>query len=144
MTLAEFEQQIFAVAMRSSICDIPAVRRLTSTSISLRISIASGGFVDAFYNEQTDTMAFAFIREGQRLFGVDNTGGWHIHPFSDPASHDPLADPLSFAEFVDEIEQQQQDIQDAFLPCNLASLPGLPRSEYLSGTRRAVTVSALG
>lgn len=144
MTLAEFEQQIFAVAMRSSICDIPAVRRLTSTSISLRISIASGGFVDAFYNEQTDTMAFAFIREGQRLFGVDNTGGWHIHPFSDPASHDPLADPLSFAEFVDEIEQQQQDIQDAFLPCNLASLPGWPRSEYLSGTRRAVTVSALG
>jgi len=42
MTLVEFEQQIFAVTMRSSICDIPAVRRLTSTSISLRISIASG------------------------------------------------------------------------------------------------------
>ena len=108
MTLVEFEQQIFAVAMRSSICDIPAVRRLTSTSISLRVSIATGGFVDAFYNEQTDTMAFAFIREGQRLFGVDNTGGWHVHPFSDPARHDPLADPLSFAEFVDEIEQQQR------------------------------------
>jgi hypothetical protein len=110
MTLAEFEQQIFAVAMRSSICGIPAVRRLTSTSISLHVSIASGGFIDAFYNEQTDTMAFAFIREGQRLFGVDNTGGWHVHPFSDPARHNPLAAPLSFAEFVDEIEQQQRDV----------------------------------
>jgi hypothetical protein len=59
--------------MRSSMCDIPAVRLLTSTSISLRVSIASGGFVDAFYNEQTDTMAFAFIREGQRLSGRNRT-----------------------------------------------------------------------
>ena len=55
-------------------------------------------------------MAFSLICEGQRVFGVDNTGGWHIHPCSDPARHDPLVDPLSFAGFVDEIEQQQQDI----------------------------------
>lgn len=110
MTLAEFERQIFAVAMRSAICDIPAVRRLTSTSISLRVSIASGGFIDAFYNEQTDTTAFAFIPESQRLYGADNTGGWHVHPFADPARHDPLAEPMSFAEFVDEVEQQQQEV----------------------------------
>jgi hypothetical protein len=110
MSLAEFEEQVFAVAMRSSICDIPAVRRLTSTSISLRVSLTAGDFIDAFYNEQTDTMAFALIREGQRVFGADNTGGWHIHPFADPDRHDALADPLSFAEFVDEIEQQQQAV----------------------------------
>jgi len=108
MTLAEFEQQIFAVAICSSICDIPAVRRLTSTSINLRVSITSGGLIDAFYNEKTDTMAFAFIREGQRLFGADNTGGWHIHPFVNPARHEPLANPLSSAEFVGKIEQRQQ------------------------------------
>jgi len=109
MTLAEFEQQIFAVAISSSICDIPNVRRLTSTSISLRVSISSGGFVDAFYNERTGTMALAFIREEQRVFGVDNTGGWHIHPFYDPTRHDPLSAPMSFAEFVAEIEQRQLD-----------------------------------
>jgi len=33
MTLAEFERQIFAVAIASPICNIPTVRRLTSTSI---------------------------------------------------------------------------------------------------------------
>lgn len=109
MTLLEFEQLVFAAAMRSPICDIPSVRRLTSTSISLRVSIESGGFIDAFYNEQTDTTAFAFIRKGRRLFGVDNTGGWHVHPFDQPSRHDPLADPLSFAEFVEQIEQHQQD-----------------------------------
>jgi len=107
MTLAEFERQIFAVAIDSSICDIPNVRYLTSTSISLRVSISLGGFIEAFYNERTGTMALALIREGQRVFGVDNTGGWHIHPFSDPARHDSLSTPMSFAEFVAQIEQQQ-------------------------------------
>jgi len=34
MTLAEFEQQVFAVAMASPVCGIPAVRRLTPTSIA--------------------------------------------------------------------------------------------------------------
>ena len=109
MTLVEFEQLVFATAMRSPICDIPAVRRLTSTSITLRISIVSGGFIEAFHNEQTDTTAFALIREGRRFFGADNTGGWHVHPFSDPTRHDPLAAPLSFTEFVDEIERQERD-----------------------------------
>jgi len=106
MSLAEFEQQILAVAMASPTCRIPAVRRLSSTSISLRVGISPGGFIDAFYNEQTGTTAFALILEGHRAFGVDNTGGWHVHPFSDPNQHDPMANPMSFAEFVLEVERQ--------------------------------------
>jgi hypothetical protein len=106
VTLAEFERQIFTVAMASPICGIPAVRRMTSTSISLRVGITSGGYVGAFYNEQTGTLAFALIRQGQRAFGADNTGGWHVHPFADPDRHDPLPNPMSFAEFMAEIEQQ--------------------------------------
>ena len=107
MTLDEFEQQVFAAAMASPLCDIPAVRRLTATSINLRINITAGGFVDAFFNEQTGTIAFALIRQGQRVFGVDNTGGWHVHPFASPDQHDPLSDAMSFAEFVFAIESQQ-------------------------------------
>ncbi len=49
MTLVEFEQQVFAVAMASSICDIPIVRRLTPTSINLRLNVTTGGFIDLFY-----------------------------------------------------------------------------------------------
>jgi hypothetical protein len=77
--------------MASPICGVPLVRRLTPTSINLRIDVATGGFVDVFYNEQTDTLAYALIRNGQRVFGVDNTGGWHRHPFDDPRRHDPLS-----------------------------------------------------
>lgn len=107
MTLTEFEADIYAVALRSTICDIPTLRRLTSTSISLRVGLTSGAFVDAFYNEQTGTTAFALIEQERRVFGVDNTGGWHVHPFSDPTQHHPLPDPMSFAEFVAEIERWQ-------------------------------------
>jgi hypothetical protein len=106
MTLLEFERDAFAAALASPICDIPAVRRLTPTSISMRIHVTSGGFIDAFYNEQTGTMAFALIRHGQRAFGADNTGGWHVHPFVEPDRHDPLPDPMAFADFVAEIERQ--------------------------------------
>ena len=106
MTLIEFEQQVFAVAMASHICGIPAVRRLTATSINLRLSVATGGFIDAFYNEQTGTTAFALIRHGRRAFGADNTGGWHVHSFADPDRHNALPGAMSFAEFVAGIERQ--------------------------------------
>ena len=106
VTLAEFARKIMSVAMTSSICDIPSVHRLTPTAINLHVPITTGGFVDAFYNEQTGTMVFAFIRRGQRVLGADNTGGWHGHPFAGPGRPDPLAEPMAFAAFVAEIEQR--------------------------------------
>lgn len=105
MTLAEFAREVGAVATTSAIYHIPSVRRLTPTAINLRVPTTCGGFVDAFYNEQTGTMAFAFIRQGQRVFGADNTGGWHVHPFADPDQHAPLPEPMTFAAFMVEIEQ---------------------------------------
>lgn len=107
MTLSEFEQQVFATATASPICGIPIVRRLTATSISLRIDVIMGGFIDAFYNEHTGTTAYALIRQSRRAFGADNTGGWHVHPFADPDQHDPLPGAMSLAEFLAEIERQQ-------------------------------------
>jgi len=102
VTLAEFERQVSAVATASPICGIPIVRRLTPTSINLRLNVTTGGFIDIFYNEQTGTMSYALIRQGQRAFGADNTGGWHIHPFDDPDRHDPLPGTMPFAKFVAE------------------------------------------
>ena len=105
MTLAEFQRQVFEVVGASVICGIPFVRRLTPTSINFRIDVATGGFVDAFYNEQTGTTAFALIQAGRRVFGVDDTGGWHIHPFDEPDRHDPLPGAMTFAEFIAQIER---------------------------------------
>lgn len=111
MTLLDFENQIVNAAIASSICDIPRVVRLSSTAIKLRVEIITGDFIDAFYNEETNTTAYALIRQGQRVFGADNTGGWHLHPFIDPNRHEHISGSLSFVEFVAEIERQySQDV----------------------------------
>ena len=105
MTLIEFEVQVTTVAISSPLCGVAFVRRLSPTSISLRVPVTIGGFVDVFYNEQTGTTAYALIQGGQRVFGADNTGGWHVHPFADPTRHEPLPGPMSFAEFIAAIDQ---------------------------------------
>lgn len=106
MTLAEFERGIFDAAWASPICGIPIVRRQTPSAINLRIELSIGGFVDAFHNEETGTTAFAWIHEGKRVFGADNSGGWHLHPFADPALHVPLPQAMAFPEFMIAIARQ--------------------------------------
>ncbi len=106
MKLAEFERQVSDVATDSAICGIPIIRRLTSTAINIRLSVSTGGFIDAFHNEYTGTTAFTLIYEDRRIFGADNTGDWHIHPFYNPDLHIPIPRVMSFAEFVADIEKQ--------------------------------------
>jgi hypothetical protein len=111
MTLTEFEKQVYSVAIASPFCHVPVVVRLTPAAIKLRIEVVTGGFIDAFYNEQTGTTAYAFIRQERRIFGADNTGGWHVHPFMDPLRHDPLARSMSFEEFVKAVELEESGAQ---------------------------------
>jgi hypothetical protein len=105
VTLEEFERTIFEVAQTSPICGIPVVRSLLPVSISIRVPITSGGFVNAFLNAQTGTTAFAFILEGKRIFGADNTGGWHLHPFGNSEQHQPISHTMPFVEFIAAIEE---------------------------------------
>jgi len=105
MRVADFEMQVLIVAAGSSVCGIPVVRRVMPVSINLRVPLTVGGFVDVFYNDQSGTTGYALIQGNQRVFGADNTDGWHVHPFDDPTRHDPLPAPMSFGDFVAAIEQ---------------------------------------
>jgi hypothetical protein len=107
MTLTEFEKQVYSVAIASPFCHVPVVVRLTPAAIKLRIEVVTGGFIDVFYNEQTSTTAYAFVRQERRIFGVDNTGGRHVHPFVDPLLHEPLPGSMSFEDFVKAIELEE-------------------------------------
>jgi hypothetical protein len=109
VNLLEFEQRVFDVALGSPICDIPTLQRLTATSVNLRIEMLSGGFIEAFFNERTGTTAFALIRDSQRIYGADNTGGWHVHPFADPARHVSQQRAMTFAQFVAEVERHESN-----------------------------------
>jgi hypothetical protein len=104
MTINDFVYAIFATAQTSPICGAPIIRRLTPTSANIRVPITGHLFVDTFNNESTGRTAFALIENNQRIFGADNTGGWHIHSFHDPARHDPLNAPMIFQQFIQSIE----------------------------------------
>ncbi len=106
MKLTEFERQVCDAATDSAICGVPLIRRLTSAAINIRLSLSAGGFIDAFHNEQTGTTAFTLIHQDQRVFGADNTGEWHIHPFDNPDLHIPIHKAMSFDEFISEIEKK--------------------------------------
>ena len=110
MNIPEFQHHIYEVAFSSDICDIPFVRRISPTSINLRIHLTIGGFIDVFYNQESNRVAYALVQEGRRIYGLDNTGGWHVHPFADPTQHLPITSKMSFSDFVKEIEKfyQQQ------------------------------------
>lgn len=105
MTVIEFQNYIFDVAFHSPICELPIVRQIGSSSINMRVSLKVGGFIDIFYNRQTDRFAFALIDKDQRIYGADNTGSWHVHPFDDPDQHLPIEKPVTFSDFVSEIER---------------------------------------
>ena len=100
MTVEEFEREIFDVAIGSETCKVPIIRRLLPISINIRVPLTIGGFVDVYYNEETETTAYALIKENKRIFGSDNTGGWHIHPMNDPKQHKPLSSPMIFSGFI--------------------------------------------
>jgi hypothetical protein len=108
MSIRDFIQEIFEICHDSPLCGTPATRRLNPTSVNLRIPLTNLQIVDVFYNEQTGRTAFALIENEQRIFGADNTGSWHIHPFDNPKSHEPLDSPVSFVEFIRLIEQHSQ------------------------------------
>jgi hypothetical protein len=42
-----------------------------------------------YFNEATETLAFALIKEGMRIWGIDRDGirGWHRHPLDSPTLH---------------------------------------------------------
>ena len=105
MTLEEFEREVYDTTTASSICGIPVVRRQTPSFLNLRVPIGMDQFIDAFFNEVTGTVAFAPVESERRIFGADNTGDWHLHPFEDPSRHDPLPSAMSFREFVAAVEE---------------------------------------
>ncbi len=73
--------------------------------VKIRIYLATGEFVDVFYNCDTTRIAYALIDSHKRIFGVDNTGGWHMHPFEEPGKHLPC-DTVSFSDFMKMVQRK--------------------------------------
>lgn len=55
--------------------------------VKIKAEINSDTFINIFYNAETAKHSFALIKQGKRIFGIDNTRNWHIHPFENPENH---------------------------------------------------------
>jgi hypothetical protein len=64
------------------------------------------GFLEVYYNEQTQTIAVAWIDNEQRKWGIDrdNLRDWHRHPVENPNEHQPIS-PMSIQEILEELGQ---------------------------------------
>jgi hypothetical protein len=90
------------------------LRALADTELFERVDLSTEGsivegyayvrddlFVRFYFNQCTQTIAFALIEEKQRVWGIDrdNRRGWHLHPVDDPKDHVAI-EPLSVSEIV--------------------------------------------
>ena len=104
MNIYEFFFAALTATRAPTICSFPLVFKQTPTSLKIRIALTNDEFVDLFYNEESGRTDFALIKNNLRIYGADNAGGWHLHPFDDPNRHEPLEGPMSIIEFIQTIE----------------------------------------
>ena len=108
MTLDEFENQVISACSASPIVTSVAVIGSGITWLRLRAYLIDESFIEAFFNEATRKVAFARIQDGKRIFGADNTGGWHWHLQDMPEEHVPIREAVSFPEFLQRVEEDPQ------------------------------------
>ncbi len=104
MTIDEFEIQVISACAASPIVVSVAVIGSGITWLRLRAYLIDESFIETFFNEATQKVAFAHIRDGKRIFGADNTGGWHWHPIDAPETHFPAKEQVSFSAFLQQIK----------------------------------------
>lgn len=105
VTTGQLLHELRQACSRSSLVSHIEERLIDADILSVRVYLTvAHTFVNAFYNVTTGKTAFALVREGQRLYGVDNAKmGWHRHPFDDPTRHVPCT-PTSFVDFLAKVE----------------------------------------
>ncbi len=90
--LAETEEALSRVWFIQSIEE----EERSDISLSLRLAIRPGLFVQVFVGERSGSLYMALIEGKRRIFGIDREAGeWHSHPFDAPERHEPLNDEFS-------------------------------------------------
>jgi len=54
-----------------------------------RVILKKNRFLQIYFNEITETTAFALVEGNKRIWGVDfdKIRGWHMHPLENPETH---------------------------------------------------------
>jgi hypothetical protein len=106
LTLREVYRHIIDTSAQSPIVTGIELLLLDEPVLKLRVHLGAVAFVEVFFNAETGKTSFALIKDRQRIFGADNTRGWHTHPFDSPESHHPCEE-MVFESFLRQVEQNQ-------------------------------------
>lgn len=104
-------QEISDACSRSGNVEFFNIKILENIILRSRIFLPDALFIDVFYNFETGKIAFALIKDENRIYGADNTGGWHEHPFDGPEKHIPC-EPMSIREFLWNCERGLYGVDD--------------------------------
>ena len=96
----EFERHLEAICHELSFVRSVAIFASTESSNLWRVTLSDDTFIDVYYSEITGKISFAHIKDGRRILGADNAGGWHWHPSEAPDSHLPSASEITIEEFM--------------------------------------------
>lgn len=71
--------------------------------VKSRIFLVDSSFVEVYYNFGNGKTSFALIKNNKRIFGADNLGFWHVHPFDNPEKHIKCTE-IKIADFIKKIK----------------------------------------
>ena len=73
--------------------------------VKSRIFLIDESFVEIYYNSDNGKISFALIKDKERIFGADNLGFWHIHPFDNPEKH-IKCDEIKLEMFIEKVKDK--------------------------------------
>ena len=106
LTLREVYRHIVDTSAPSPMVTGIELLLLDERVLKLRVHLGAVAFVEVFFNAETGKTSFALTKDRQRIFGVDNTRGWHTPPFDSPESYHPC-EARVFARFLRQMDHNQ-------------------------------------
>lgn len=100
MTAFDFSKEVVNVCSRHAFIQGIEIQLLDEPVVKIKAVLENDTFVNIFYNAETSKYSFALIKNGQRIYGADNTKNWHIHPFDSPDTHMETIE-ISLGEFLE-------------------------------------------
>ena len=95
----------FLTELLAALTDIDLIEDIDLSAegivVSGQIILAGKMFLEIYYNEVTETTAFALIKDEKRIWGIDrdNIRDWHVHPLNNPEQHESIQ-PLTISDII--------------------------------------------
>lgn len=100
MNAFDFSKEVVNICSKYVFVQGIEIQLLDEPVVKFKAVLGKDTFFNIFYNSETSKYSFALIKNGKRIYGVDNTKNWHIHPFNNPDTHIETTE-ISLVEFLE-------------------------------------------